>query len=99
MGGGFASGSPRERTPSFEVKKTGIRTGLKLRAVLSQTNHKRDRLEDAMNLELELSYRAEVKMPVTVGAGPYGTRLFFEVLGGSFEGKRLNGKMLTGGGD
>ena len=52
-----------------------------------------------MNPELEFSYRAEVKMAVTVGAGPYGTRLFFEVLGGSFEGKRLNGKMLTGDGD
>ena len=45
-----------------------------------------------MNLELELSYRAEVKMPVAVGAGPYGTRLFFEVVGGSFKGKRLKGK-------
>jgi hypothetical protein len=67
--------------------------------MLSQTNHKRDRLEDPMNSELEFSYRAEVKMPVTVGPGPYGTRLFFEVLGGSFEGKRLNGKMLTGDGD
>ena len=52
-----------------------------------------------MDLELEFSYRAEVKMPVTVGAGPYGTRLFFEVVGGSFEGKRLKGKMLSGGGD
>ena len=52
-----------------------------------------------MDLELEFSYRAEVEMPVTVGAGPYGTRLFFEVVGGSFEGKRLKGKMLSGGGD
>src|SRR5439155_410211 len=58
-----------------------------------------NRLEDTMDLELEFSYRAEVKMPVTVGAGPYGTRLFFEVVGGSFEGKRLNGKVLSGGGD
>src|SRR6266571_2153206 len=58
-----------------------------------------DRAEDAMNLELEFSYRAEVKMPVTVGPGPYGTRLFFEVVGGSFEGKRLKGKVLSGGGD
>jgi hypothetical protein len=28
-----------------------------------------------MNLELEFSYRAKVKMPVTVGPGPYGARL------------------------
>jgi hypothetical protein len=46
-----------------------------------------------MNLELEFSYRTEVKMPVTVGPGPYGNRLYFEVVRGSFEGKRLNGKM------
>ena len=52
-----------------------------------------------MNLELEFSNRAEVKMPVMVGPGPYGNRLYFEVVSGSFEGKRLNGKMLTGGGD
>jgi len=52
-----------------------------------------------MNLELEFSYRAEVKMLVTVGPGSYGNRLYFEVVSGSFEGKRLNGKMLTGGGD
>jgi hypothetical protein len=35
------------------------------RAMLSQSNYKPDRLEDPMNLELELSYRAEVKLPVT----------------------------------
>src|SRR6202795_3174078 len=52
-----------------------------------------------MNLELEFSYRAEVKMPVTVGTGPYGTRLYFEVVGGSFEGQRLKGTVLSGGGD
>ena len=38
-------------------------------------------------------------MPVTVGLEPYGTRLFFEVIGGSFEDKRLKGKVLSGGGD
>ncbi|MGH7899760.1 MAG: DUF3237 domain-containing protein [Candidatus Binatia bacterium] len=52
-----------------------------------------------MNLEYELSYRANLKQALPVGAGPYGTRLVVEVLGGSFEGKRLKGKILTGGGD
>jgi hypothetical protein len=52
-----------------------------------------------MNLEYEFSYRANLKAPVAVGPGPYGTRLFVEVTGGSFEGKRLKGKILTGGGD
>ena len=52
-----------------------------------------------MNLEHEFTYRASLKPPVAVGAGPYGTRLFFEVIEGSFEGKRLSGKILGGGGD
>ena len=52
-----------------------------------------------MNLEYEFSYRASLKPPLAVGAGPYGTRLVVEVTGGSFEGKRLRGKILTGGGD
>src|SRR5882757_6745665 len=52
-----------------------------------------------MNLHFEFSYRASLKPPLAVGDGPYGTRLFFEVIEGSFEGKRLNGKILTGGGD
>ncbi len=34
-----------------------------------------------------------------IGTGPFGTRSFFEVTGGTFEGKRLKGKVLTGGGD
>jgi len=50
-------------------------------------------------LEYEFTYRASLKPPLEVGNGPYGTRLFFEVIEGSFEGKRLNGKILGGGGD
>jgi Protein of unknown function (DUF3237) len=52
-----------------------------------------------MNLEYEFTYVANLKAPLQIGAGPFGTRNFFEVTGGTFEGKRLNGKILTGGGD
>lgn len=52
-----------------------------------------------MNLEYELTYNATLKDPVPVGAGPYGTRVVYEVTGGSFDGKRLKGKVLTGGAD
>ncbi|MFZ0887472.1 MAG: DUF3237 domain-containing protein [Candidatus Binataceae bacterium] len=52
-----------------------------------------------MNLEYEFSYVATLKEPLQIGAGPFGMRSFFEVTGGSFEGKRINGKILTGGGD
>jgi hypothetical protein len=34
-----------------------------------------------------------------IGRGPYGTRVTFPILGGSFEGDRLRGKVLSGGDD
>ena len=34
-----------------------------------------------------------------VGAGPHGTRVTFPISGGSFEGDRLRGKVLSGGDD
>jgi len=52
-----------------------------------------------MNLEHEFTYVATLKPPVEIGTGPFGTRSFFEVTGGTLEGKRLKGKVLTGGGD
>lgn len=52
-----------------------------------------------MKLEPLMTYHADLLPPVTVGAGPYGNRLFFEVSGGAFEGPRLRGRFTTGGGD
>ena len=52
-----------------------------------------------MKLEPLMTYRAELKPPVDAGAGPFGTRMIFEVVGGTFEGARLKGEFLTGGGD
>jgi hypothetical protein len=52
-----------------------------------------------MNLEYEFSYRAKLKAPLDVGTGPYGARLFFEVIEGEFEGERLKGTITSGGGD
>jgi hypothetical protein len=34
-----------------------------------------------------------------VGAGPHGARLTFPITGGSFDGDRLRGKVLSGGDD
>ena len=34
-----------------------------------------------------------------LGAGPHGTRITFPITGGSFEGDRLRGRVLPGGGD
>ena len=52
-----------------------------------------------MKLEYLLTYRADLKPPVEVGAGPFGSRMIFDVIGGSAEGPRLRGKLLASGGD
>lgn len=52
-----------------------------------------------MKLELLMTYKATLKPGVPMGQGPIGTRTFAEVTGGTFEGPKLKGKLLTGGGD
>ncbi len=51
-------------------------------------------------LEHLFSYSATLADPQQmVGAGPMGTRMIAQVLGGRVEGPKLNGKILPGGGD
>lgn len=50
-------------------------------------------------LEYLMTYRADLKAPVAVGAGPTGTRMIYDVTGGSFEGPKLKGKLLPSGAD
>ena len=38
-----------------------------------------------------------LKPPVEIGAGPYGTRLYFEVTEGNVTGERISGRVLSGG--
>lgn len=52
-----------------------------------------------IGLEYEFTYRAQLKPPVAIGPGPYGTRMFFEIAGGTVEGERIKGTIGTGGGD
>ncbi len=52
-----------------------------------------------MRLEYLMSYRASLKDPVNVGAGPVGTRMIFDVIDGEFEGPRLKGHFLQSGAD
>ena len=53
----------------------------------------------SVGLEHECTYWAQLKPPFEIGQGPYGARTFFEVVEGEVSGERLNGKLLTGGGD
>jgi hypothetical protein len=46
-----------------------------------------------------MTLRLSTASTQNVGAGPRGTRLTFPITGGSFEGDRLRGKVLPGGGD
>ena len=52
-----------------------------------------------IGLVLEFEFTAELKPPVMVGPGPNGTRMFFEAVGGSVAGDRIEGRVMTGGGD
>ncbi len=52
-----------------------------------------------MKLEYLMTYRADLKPPADVGPGPNGRRLIFDVVGGIFDGPKLRGTILPGGGD
>jgi hypothetical protein len=53
----------------------------------------------AMKLEPLMTLRADLEPPIVIGGGPQGMRTIANVVGGSFEGLRLHGKILPGGGD
>jgi hypothetical protein len=44
-------------------------------------------------------YHALLAPPVVIGPGPAGTRVFWESRGGAVSGPRVNGEVLSGGGD
>ena len=46
-----------------------------------------------------MELRLETAATLDVGSTPDGTLTIFPVVGGSFEGERLRGKVLAGGGD
>jgi hypothetical protein len=51
------------------------------------------------SLRFLYSSSVEVGHPVVVGSTPYGERRIIPILGGSFAGPRLSGKILPGGAD
>ncbi|MCE2487261.1 MAG: DUF3237 domain-containing protein [Desulfurellaceae bacterium] len=52
-----------------------------------------------MHLEHLFDWTAEFRTPTTVGRGPLGQRIVADILGGSFSGPRLSGKVLPSGAD
>lgn len=53
----------------------------------------------SVELEHLFTVRFEVTAPQSLGQTPYGERRIVQVTGGSFEGPKLKGKVLPGGGD
>jgi hypothetical protein len=54
-------------------------------------------LEILMNLKHEFTFTAMLKPPLLIGAGPIGTRMYLEVIGGEITGERLRGTLFGGG--
>lgn len=50
-----------------------------------------------MELVHEFTFRARLKPPLPIGAGPIGTRMYYEVESGEVVGERLNGVCHGGG--
>ena len=55
--------------------------------------------QTAMNSRPLMTVRITAAPPQKLGTVPHGTRLIVPVTGGDFEGPRLRGKILPGGGD
>ncbi len=50
-----------------------------------------------MKLVQEFTLTATLKPPLPIGAGPIGTRMYYEVISGAITGERLRGTLLGGG--
>jgi len=60
---------------------------------------KEDGAVDVPELEYLMTYRADLKPPVNVGGGPFGSRQIFDVTGGHVEGPRIKGRLVPSGAD
>jgi hypothetical protein len=52
-----------------------------------------------MELVHEMTYHAMLRPPLLVGDGPFGNRMFFDVISGELDGPRIKGKFAGAGGD
>jgi hypothetical protein len=50
-----------------------------------------------MDLVQEFTFKATLKPPLPIGAGPIGTRMYYDVVSGEIVGDRLRGTLLGGG--
>jgi hypothetical protein len=52
-----------------------------------------------MKLQPLMNVHVDLAAPIEIGACPNGTRTIFNVLGGTFEGDRMRGKVMASGAD
>ena len=52
-----------------------------------------------MKLEPLMTLHGDLKTPVEIGDGPFGVRYIADVTGGTFEGQRIRGNVLSSGAD
>lgn len=58
-----------------------------------------DQVPGAVQSRPLMTLRLNTAPTQDVGAGPYGTRITYPIIGGTFEGDRLRGRVLPGGDD
>jgi hypothetical protein len=77
----------------------GIMGGLTESAPRAATSNRVMRRETSMNTRPLMTVRILAAPPQKLGTVPHGIRTVVPVMGGEFEGPRLRGKVLPGGGD
>jgi hypothetical protein len=68
-------------------------------ARVTRVGHQSREKEDRMNSRPLMILRLATAATEEIGSTPHGTLSIFPVIGGSFEGDRLRGKVLAGGAD
>src|SRR6266850_1734468 len=76
------------------------RSGVNEPASATRSSYKRNcKMAEALRSEFLCSLTGFVAPPRDIGATPRGTRRYYPVIRGSFEGPRLRGEVLPDGGD
>lgn len=55
--------------------------------------------EQTLGLIYEFTYQVACSLPRDAGVGPYGSRQYYELIGGRVDGPRLSGKLIGAGSD
>jgi hypothetical protein len=81
------------------VGATGAFPAFAPRAAANGLSQPANGTQTAMNSRPLMTVRITASLPQKLGTVPHGVRTFVPVTGGDFEGPRLRGRILSGGGD